>query len=78
MQEDKHAKLMSMALVAVRNGLVHSMKTVFAIKMETSKQMCVLALFAPSSPPFSRENDWVLETEYVFMCATGGRWITNI
>jgi hypothetical protein len=38
-QEDRHARLVTMQLLAVRNALVHSMKTVFAIRMETNSQM---------------------------------------
>jgi hypothetical protein len=38
-QEDRHAKLVTLQLIAVRNALVHSMKTVFAIRMETDAQM---------------------------------------
>ena len=37
--DDRHARLFTMKLVAIRNALVHSMKTVFAIRMETNAQM---------------------------------------
>jgi hypothetical protein len=63
LQHGKHAgfdepRVQAVALLqdAVRNALVYSMKTVFAIKMETAAQMWELGTFVVAYPVLNRSH----------------------